>query len=72
MAVLVDELIEMRDALIRARAKGVRMLQCNGERVEYRTDAEMLTALADLEARIAHVSGTARPGAVRFKSSKGF
>lgn len=72
MAVSVDELIEMRDALIRQRAKGARILQVAGERIEFQTFADMDRTLADLEARIQRASGISRPGAVRFKSSKGF
>ncbi|MFV0299470.1 MAG: phage head-tail joining protein [Paracoccus sp. (in: a-proteobacteria)] len=72
MPVTVDELTEMRDALIRARAKGVRMLQVAGERVEYKTEAEMVAALADIEARIRRASGNTQPALVRFNSSKGF
>lgn len=71
MPIAPEDLIEMRDALIRARAKGVRTLQINGERVEYKTDAEMADAINDLEARIRRASGT-RPTMVRFSSSKGF
>lgn len=72
MSVSVDELIDMRDALIRARAKGVRVLQVAGERVEYQSFADMDRTLADLEARIERASGTRRAGMVRFNSSKGF
>ncbi|WP_371328463.1 phage head-tail joining protein, partial [Paracoccus sp. SM22M-07] len=39
----------MRDELIKNRAKGIRMAQLNGERVEFKTDAEMASALGDLE-----------------------
>ncbi|MEZ5724394.1 MAG: hypothetical protein R3E47_04795 [Paracoccaceae bacterium] len=72
MAVTPSELIELRDALIRARARGVRIVQVNGEKVEYKTDREMADAIADLEARITRASGHPRPQAVRFNSSKGF
>lgn len=71
MALGAGELQTMRDELLRARAKGVRTLQLNGERVEYKTDAEMASAIADLEARIRRASA-ATAGAVRFKTSKGF
>ncbi len=70
MPVEAAELIEMRDTLIRARAKGVKTLQMNGERVEYKTDAEMANTINDLEARIQRAS-TSRPGVVLFSSSKG-
>lgn len=71
MALGVEELESLRDELVKARAKGVRTLQLNGERVEYKTDAEMASAIADLEARIKRASA-APTGAVRFKTSKGF
>lgn len=61
MAVTPSELIELRDALIRARARGVRIVQVNGEKVEYKTDREMADAIADLEARITRASGTPAP-----------
>ncbi|MFO1138341.1 MAG: hypothetical protein U1E41_04605 [Paracoccus sp. (in: a-proteobacteria)] len=72
MAVSVEELIEMRDALIRQRAKGARVLQMAGERIEFQTFADMDRTLADLEARIQRASGTSQPGAIRFNTSKGF
>lgn len=71
MALGAGELETMRDELLRARAKGVRTLQLNGERVEYKTDGEMASAIADLEARIRRASA-ATAGVVRFKTSKGF
>lgn len=71
MPIAHEDLIELRDALIRARAKGVRTVQINGERVEYKTDAEMADALNDLETRIRRASGS-RPAVVRFSTSKGF
>jgi hypothetical protein len=70
MALDPAELIDLRDALIRARAKGVKTVQMNGERVEYKTDAEMADAVNDLEARIRRAS-TPRAGSVLFSSSKG-
>lgn len=70
MAIGADELITLRDALIRARAKGVRLVQMGGERVEYRTDEEMAAAIADLDARIRNAS-TPRSVAVKFSTSKG-
>ena len=60
----------MRDALIRARASGVRVTQFDGKRVEYANDAEMAKAIADLETRIRTASAP-RPGSISFSSSKG-
>lgn len=71
MSIETAELVEMRDDLIRARAKGARAVQVGEERVEYRSDAEMAAAIADLEARIRRASAP-RPASVRFSSSKGF
>lgn len=71
MALGADELETMRDALIRARAAGTRLLEYDGRRVEYKTDAEMAAALHDIEVRIRRASA-APPKAVRFGTSKGF
>lgn len=71
MPVSVEDLIQMRDALIRARAKGVKTLRTGADSVEYKTDAEMTAAINDLDARIARASST-RTGLVRFRTSKGF
>lgn len=59
MAISVAELETLHDALIRARAKGVRELQMGGERLRYGSDAEMADAIADLSARIRQAQGTA-------------
>lgn len=71
MLLTLEELMEMRDELIRHRARGTKVVQQGAERVDFKTDAEMATAISDLEARIRRAS-TARPAAVRFSSSKGF
>lgn len=70
MAIEAPELEALRDELIKARAKGVRSLQLNGERVEYKTDAEMAQAITDLDARIRHASRP-RSATIGFSSSKG-
>ncbi|MCB2110837.1 phage head-tail joining protein [Albidovulum sp.] len=70
MAVELSELEELRDALIRARARGTREVQMGEERVRYGSDAEMAAAIADLERRIRGAS-TTRAAAVMFSSSKG-
>jgi hypothetical protein len=59
-----------RDALLKARYAGLRAVEVEGRRVSYATDAEMATALADLERRIT----AAQPGRVsqvRIQSTKG-
>lgn len=70
MALTAVELETMRDALIRARAKGARELQQGDERVRYGSDAEMASAIADLEARLRAMTSR-RPSAIKFSSSKG-
>lgn len=64
------QLTSWRDALLRARYAGVRTVEYDGKRVSYATDAEMATALADLERRIS-ASTTERITQVRINSSKG-
>lgn len=70
MALSVSDLETMRDGLLTARARGVRVTQINGERVEYQSDAELAAAIADLEARIRRAS-TTRPRSVAVRTSKG-
>lgn len=70
MAIDPTELETLRDALIRARASGVRVTQFEGKRVEYANDAEMAKAVADLETRI-HSASTPRSGNITFSTSKG-
>lgn len=64
------QLTAWRDALMAARYKGVRTVEYDGKRIGYANDAEMATALADLERRIA-TAGAARIAVVRIASSKG-
>lgn len=64
------ELATLRDALIRARASGVRVTQYDGKRLEYANDAEMAKAIADLETRISRAASP-RPGSITFSTSKG-
>lgn len=70
MAIDSDELITLRDALVRMRARGVRSMLYDGKRLEYGSDAELATAIADLEARIRRASSAA-PAVIRFSTSKG-
>lgn len=69
MPIDASELTALRDALIRARAQGVRVASVDGKRVEYASDAEMAAALADLERRMRGASSA--PKAVRILGSKG-
>lgn len=67
-----EELVAMRDALLRARASGTRKVTfSDGRAVEYATGSEMAAAISDLERRIA-AAASPRPGSVRFSTSKGF
>lgn len=64
------QLTAWREALLAARYAGVRTVEYDGKRVEYRSDAEMAAALADLDRRLAATTG-ARVSVVRINSSKG-
>ncbi len=70
MAINTAELETLRDALIRARAQGVRSMLYDGKRVEYGSDAEMAAAIADLDRRISTASATAVK-TIAFLSRKG-
>lgn len=67
LATLLNEL----DTLRAARAKGIQMAALgNGESVTYKSDAQMADAIADLEQRIAALSGR-QVRMVRFSCGKG-
>jgi hypothetical protein len=70
MPIDATELAGLRDALIRARARGTRSVEYEGRKLTYATDSEMATALADLERRI-KTATQPRLGALRITSSKG-
>lgn len=70
MAIDTTELQQLRDALIRARAKGVRELEMAEERIKYGSDAEMASAIRDLDARIARAT-TPKPKTISFTATKG-
>lgn len=71
MAHALPELEAFRDELLRARYSGVRTVKTETEEVTYTSDAEMRTALADLERRIAALRGAPRVHTVRATVSKG-
>ncbi len=71
MAHTLAQLETMRDALMRARFAGVRTVRTDTEEVSYASDAEMRTALADLERRILEMRGTPKVTTVRLTVSKG-
>ena len=58
--VALTELEARLEALRATRAKGIRTIHSDGEQVEYRSDAELAAAIADLERQIAATS-TTRP-----------
>ncbi len=66
------ELQARRDDLAKKRASGVKAMESGERRTEYKTDAEMAAAIADLDRQIAAASGQrAAVSVVRFYSSKG-
>lgn len=71
MALDLSELIDLRDALIRARAAGTRSLTYDGKTVTYGSDSELASAIADLEVRIRRASSPTTSNTVRFSTSKG-
>jgi hypothetical protein len=71
MALDSTALALLRDALIRARANGLREVEDqNGERIAYKSDREMAAALADVEARIAATQSGTVTNVIRFYNSK--
>lgn len=66
----LGQLTAWRDALLSARYRGIRTVEVDGRRVEYRSDAELAAALSDLERRI-QASQSSRITMVRISSSKG-
>jgi hypothetical protein len=66
----LSELQARLEALRATRASGERSIEYEGTRVEYRTDGELATAIADLEQQIAAASGR-RSKTVYFSTSKG-
>lgn len=72
MAAGVSQLQAWRDSLFHARLQGVREFQdSNGERVSYRSDAEMAAALAAADRAIAEATSGRAPNTIKFQTSKG-
>lgn len=63
-------LLALRDELIENRGRGLRAIQSDDERIEYRTDSELAAALADVERRIA--AATRSVSTVTIRARKGF
>ncbi len=74
MAATIEEMQAQLDSLRAARAGGEKRIRFRGpeteREVEYKSDAEMAAAIADLEGRINAAAG-GRANTVRFFSSKG-
>jgi len=62
------QLTAWRDALMAARYQGIRVVEYDGKRITYATDADMATALVDFSRHI--IGTTARIAVVRIQSSK--
>jgi hypothetical protein len=56
----VEELTERLEKLRKIRASGVLVVESDVDRITYRNDAEIATAIADLERQIS-AAGTQRP-----------
>ncbi|WP_448187916.1 phage head-tail joining protein [Azospirillum sp. sgz301742] len=63
----LEELRSQRETLAQCRASGLRAVQyADGSRNEYKSDAEMAAALADLDRQIAAASAPCQPTRFRF------
>jgi hypothetical protein len=69
--VTVEEMTAQRDALLAARFRGVRTVEIDGRRITYASDAEMATAITDLERRIAAAQEGGRKRRILTSTSKG-
>ncbi|MHA6644639.1 phage head-tail joining protein [Mesorhizobium sp. A623] len=65
-------LVDYRERLYAARFSGTRSVQdSNGERIEYRSDAELARAIASINREIATAESELGCSRVRFQTSKG-
>lgn len=72
MAASLPDLIALRDALFKARLSGVREVQdSNGERIVYRSDAEMSAALIAADRAIQAAQSPGSRSTIKFSTSKG-
>jgi hypothetical protein len=67
----LEEMTTQRDTLLAARYRGVRTVEIEGRRVTYATDAEMASAITDLERRIAAAGEGGRRRRILTAASKG-
>ncbi len=65
------DLVAWRNALEKARFSGIRTLREGDKTITYGDDAEMRTALSDVNRKIASLQGTGPLREVQIKSSKG-
>ncbi len=67
----IEEMTTQRDVLLAARYRGLRTVEIEGRRVTYSTDAEMASAITDLERRIAAAANGGRRRRILTSASKG-
>ena len=67
----LEELTAQRDALLKARFRGVRTVEYDGKRVTYASDAELAAAITDVERRIASADAGGRRRRILTSASKG-
>jgi len=67
----LEELTTQRDALLKARFRGVRTVEYDGKRVTYASDAELAAAITDVERRIASADDGGRRRRILTSASKG-
>ncbi|MCB1378580.1 MAG: hypothetical protein KDK89_09475 [Alphaproteobacteria bacterium] len=67
----LEELNAQRDALLKARFRGVRTVEYDGKRVTYASDAELAAAITDVERRIASADDGGRRRRILTSASKG-
>ncbi len=67
----LEELTAQRDALLKARFRGVRTVEYDGKRVTYASDAELAAAINDVERRIASADDGGRRRRILTSASKG-
>ena len=67
----LEEMTTQRNTLLAARFRGVRTVEIEGRRVTFATDAELATAITDLERRIATAEEGDRKRRILTSASKG-
>lgn len=68
IATLLRQLEELKDA----RRTGARRIRFADRETEYRSDAELAAAIANLERELAAEQGLARPTSIVIRSNKGW